>query len=254
MSHSTELHQGRRFVVRREWRNGAARIKKSANAPASAEVVERLRHEHAVLQALHAPGIGRVSALEEGADGIALVLDDAGPADLGARVARGPLPVSEFLDLAIAMTRALGAVHERGFLHGDVCPENFVLDPEGGRVTLVDFELATEVEEGAARSPAEGLLDATLAYVAPERTGRMRVPVDGRADLYSLGATFYTMLTGAPPFDAPDPSGLVHAQVAKVPVPPADRDDAIPRLLSDLVLKLLAKMPELRYQTARAVV
>ncbi len=253
MAQETELHRGRRFVVRRGRRDGTSCIFKSPIAARSEEDAARLRHEHEVLLALDEPGVERPLALEQHAAGTTLVLEDAGPSSLAERLRAGPLPLAELLALAIEMARAVGAVHEHRLSHGDVCPGNFVLDPEGRTVTLVDFELAAEIGADSARLAAEGLMDATLAYVAPERTGRLSAPIDHRADLYSLGATFYEMLTGAPPFEASDPAALVHAHVAKAPAPPSERDPAIPRVLDDLVLKLLAKMPDLRYQSAGAV-
>lgn len=172
------------------------------------------------------------------------------------------LGVDEFLRLARAMASRVAELHSSGWIHGEISPASFVawtIEPGiGGQLGLDDARIT--LRESARATPAEAApraateVEGPLHYVAPERTGRMQVPFDHRADLYSLGASFYQMLTGEPPFVSDDPVRVLHGHVAIVPSPPQARDANIPAALSSLVLRLLEKMPEQRYQTASAVV
>jgi PAS domain S-box-containing protein len=208
---------------------------------------ELLRHEWEVLRRLDLRGVVHPIELVEGDAGPVLVLVDAGPCDLSAYLNGRPLDTPQFFELATAMAETLGELHRRGFLHRDVCPMNFVI---GERPVLVDFETATSMPAFVEGPAAVGKLEGTLTYIAP---GRMNRRVDCRADLYALGATFYEMLTGAPPFPSRDPLELVHAHLARCPPAPAVVNESVPRGLSDIVVKLLSKMPEWRYQTAHAL-
>ena len=166
------------------------------------------------------PGVARALALEENAGLPLLVLDDAGPMALGEWLERRPMELAAFLPLALRMAETVAALHARGVVHRDVNPSNIVLDAGGEHPTLVDFgAAATLAGVSPARADLSGTLAGTLPYMAPEQTGRMGRVVDHRADLYALGATYYQMLTGAPPFTSTDPVELVHAHLARPPVP-----------------------------------
>jgi predicted ATPase/signal transduction histidine kinase len=176
---------------------------------------------------------------------------------------RGPVLTSdEFTELALSMASRVAELHASGWVHGELGPASFVLSSRGesegeppklsrARVILTESSRATRID-ATPRSATE--VDGPLLYVAPERTGRMQTPFDHRADLYSLGATFYEMLTGAPPFPWEDPIRVLQGHVAIVPRAPARVSASIPVPLSDLTMRLLEKMPEHRYQTASAVV
>ncbi|WP_437915826.1 AAA family ATPase [Sorangium sp. So ce302] len=181
-----------------------------------------------------------------------LVLEPWGDTSLARVLDQGPLPVGGALRLGAALARNLGEVHRRGILHRDVKPHNVLVDAERTHTCLINFGLATfrTPQLAAQRSPEA--VSGTLAYMAPEQTGRMNRAPDARADLYALGATLYQLLTGALPFDATDTLELIHAHIAQAPVPPHERapERNIPEAVSAIVLKLLAKSPEDRYQTA----
>jgi predicted ATPase/signal transduction histidine kinase len=217
-----------------------------ATGPDPRAAAERLRHEHELLLSLDLPGVVRPLGFRSDPSTPALLMEDAGPRDLDAWLRGKPLPLAEFFRLAIPLAELLARLHARNVIHRDISPGNVVLD-EGGRPTLVDFEGAALVGPdplaGVAPHP-----EADPPYLAPEQTGRTSRLVDRRADLYSLGATFYQMLTGAPPFRASDPMELVHAHLAQPPLPLDRVNAAVPAVLSDIVLRLLAKMPERRYQ------
>jgi predicted ATPase len=181
-----------------------------------------------------------------------LVLEDPGGAPVD-RLLGLPLEVSHFLGIAIPLTGALRQVHERGLMHKDIKPANILVDAASGRVWLTGFGIASRLpREHQAPAPPE-VIAGTLAYMAPEQTGRMNRSVDSRSDLYSMGVTFYEMLTGHLPFTAADPMEWVHCHIARQPVPPSERVAAIPGPLSAIVIKLLAKTAEERYQTAAGV-
>ncbi|MDB4869303.1 MAG: domain S-box-containing protein, partial [Gemmatimonadales bacterium] len=161
-----------------------------------------------------------------------------------------PLDVAAFLHIAIPLTAALGHVHARGLIHKDVKPTNILVDTASGGVWLTGFGIASRLpREHQTPAPPE-VIAGTLPYMAPEQTGRMNRSVDSRSDLYSLGVTFYEMLTGTLPFTARDSMEWVHCHIARKPVPPSERVPAVPDQLSAIVMKLLAKTGEDRYQTA----
>ncbi len=160
------------------------------------------------------------------------------------------MDVGRFLRVAIGAAAALGKVHQRGLVHKDIKPANILVDDATGEVRLTGFGTASRLtRERQAPHPPETIAG-TLAYMAPEQTGRMNRSIDSRSDLYALGVTFYHLLTGALPFTAADPVEWVHCHLAKRPVAPAERQHDIPGALSSIVMKLLAKTAEARYQTA----
>ncbi|WP_373372298.1 AAA family ATPase [Sorangium atrum] len=231
--------------------NGRTVVRKSVlPGPFSLRATELLRGEYGVLLALDVPGVVRPLRWEDQEETPALVLEDAGPEDLKQRLDAGPLRVDAFLDIASELADICARLHARNVVHRAIAPSRVVLGP-GGRVTLIHF-----VETSARTSLAGAFdLDQTrkLSWISPEQTGRMNRFVDWRSDLYSLGATFYAALTGAPPFRSSDPLELAHAHIARMPVPASIVNPHVPPLLADLVQKLLAKMPEQRYQSAEAL-
>jgi predicted ATPase/signal transduction histidine kinase len=251
-----EIHRGRLHLVQRiSGADGAHHVVKTVldDVGHVAQAVARLRSEHALLATLDLPGVVKTLGFDEHAGQPALLLQDVGAQNLKQWQRRRPLSPDKFLTLAIAITEATAGLHARNIIHGDLNPSNIVIDADE-RITLIDFETAmrlSEPEPTAGQGPWG--LPYTLPYAAPERTGRMNRPVDKRADLYSLGATFYELLVGAPPFAVTDPIELVHAHLARMPRPPRQANPNVPALLSDLVLRLLAKMPEQRYQSARGL-
>ena len=232
--------------------SGLAPILLVAADETSPGCVERLEHEYALKGELDADWAARPVALTRYNDRMTLVLEDPGGAPLDRLLGR-PLDVSHFLRIAIPLAGALRRVHERGLIHKDVKPANILLDGTSGGVWLTGFGIASRLpRERQSPAPPE-VIAGTLAYMAPEQTGRMNRSVDSRSDLYALGVTFYEMLTGTLPFTAVDPMGWVHCHIARQPVPPNERVAGVPIALSAIVLKLLAKTAEERYQTAAGV-
>jgi PAS domain S-box-containing protein len=229
--------------------NGLAPILLVAGGEASLGVVERLQHEYSLQTELDADWSARPVALTRYNDRMALVLEDPGGEPLDRLLGR-PLEVSHFLRIAIPLAGALRGVHERDLIHKDIKPANILVDAASRRVWLTGFGIASRLpRERQAPAPPQ-VIAGTLAYMAPEQTGRMNRSVDSRSDLYALGVTFYEMLTGTLPFTATDPMQWVHCHIARQPVPPRERVAGVPELLSSIVMKLLAKTGEERYQTA----
>jgi PAS domain S-box-containing protein len=213
---------------------------------------KRLEHEYELKAELDVSWAARPVALSRYNDRMALVLEDPGGEPLDRLLGR-PLEVSDFLRIAIPLTRALRCLHDRGLIHKDIKPANVLVDIASGGVWLIGFGIASRLpRERQSPDPPE-VIAGTLAYMAPEQTGRMNRSIDSRSDLYSLGITFYEMLTGTLPFAAADPMEWVHCHIAKQVDPPHERAREIPEVLSSIVMKLLAKNAEERYQTAAGV-
>jgi PAS domain S-box-containing protein len=232
--------------------NGLAPILLVAAEENSPGCIERLQHEYALKEELNADWAARPVKLTRHNGAPALVLEDPGgtPAD---RLIGRPLDVPHFLRIAIPLAQALRRAHAQGLIHKDIKPANILVDTARGRVWLTGFSIASRVpREHQAPGPPE-VIAGTLAYMAPEQTGRMNRSVDSRSDLYALGVTFYEMLTGQLPFAAGDAMEWVHCHVAQRPIPPNEQGAGVPGPLSAIVMKLLAKTAEERYQTAAGV-
>jgi serine/threonine protein kinase len=181
-----------------------------------------------------------------------LILEDPGGELLG-QLLNTPMDVEKFLRSAIGIAASVGKMHERGLVHKDIKPDNILLDLVTEQVKLTGFGVASRLpRERQAPEPPE-YIAGTLAYMAPEQTGRMNRLIDSRSDLYSLGVTFYEMLTGCLPFTASDPMEWVHCHIARQAHAPSERASGIPEILSSIVMKLLAKTAEERYQTASGI-
>jgi PAS domain S-box-containing protein len=214
--------------------------------------VERLEHEYALRSELDAEWAARPVALARDNGRMTVVLEDTGGTPLDRLLGR-PLDISHFLRIAIPLAGALRHVHERGLIHKDIKPANILVNSATGAVKFTGFGIASRLaRERQAPEPPETIAG-TLAYMAPEQTGRMNRSVDSRSDLYALGVTFYELLTGALPFTAADPIELIHCHIAREPIPPGELASEVPAPLSMIVMKLLAKTAEERYQTAAGV-
>ncbi|HEX4356470.1 MAG TPA: AAA family ATPase, partial [Pseudonocardia sp.] len=215
-----------------------------------AEAPGRLRHEIAMLRRLR-DVVGVVSLLEAPQYPESIVLADVGGTTL-AELAP-PLGVDELVGLAVALAEAVAGMHRAGVMHRDLTPANIVVSDDG-TPCLIDFAAATTFAEVRPEFTHHTQIAGTLAYLAPEQTGRTGRAVDHRADLYSLGAVLYELATGTPPFGTGDPLRLVHDHLARVPVPPVEVRPDLPGLFSAIVVHLLEKEPDNRYQSADGLV
>jgi PAS domain S-box-containing protein len=242
----------------RGWRSaddgerGAALALLPASDQPSSACLDRLAHEFGLKDELDSNWAVRALefAREDGRP--RLVLEDPGGEPLERLVGK-PMDVGRFLRFAIGIAAAIGKVHQRGLVHKDLKPAHILVNCPDGHVRLTGFGLASRLpRERQTPTPFETIAG-TLAYMAPEQTGRMNRSIDSRSDLYSLGVTFYQMLTGTLPFTAFDTVEWVHCHIARQPLAPSERLENVPNLVSQLVMKLLGKTPEERYQTAAGV-
>ena len=164
-----------------------------------------------------------------------------------------PFSVVRFLRLASHITAAVGHMHRHGLVHKDIKPANVLVDESSGSVRLTGFGISTRLSRERETLEPPEFIAGTLAYMAPEQTGRTNRFVDARSDLYSLGVTFYEMLTGSLPFSATDPIEWVNCHIARIPRSPSKRVPGIPAQIPAIVMKLLAKTADDRYQTASGV-
>ncbi len=221
----------------------------SASDPPARSFLDRVRHEYELKDALEPEWAARPLKRVREEDPAVLLLEDPGGEFLEGLLGQ-PMDVGLFLRIGAGMARAVAGLHRRGIIHKDIKPAHILVDKRSGAAWLTGFGIASRLRrERQAPEPPE-ILAGTLAYMAPEQTGRMNRSTDTRSDLYSLGVTFYQMLTGCLPFAASDPMGWVYCHIARKPLPPAERLQTVPAPVSSIVMKLLAKTPEERYQTA----
>ncbi|WP_334392926.1 ATP-binding sensor histidine kinase [Bradyrhizobium sp. AZCC 2262] len=245
-------------VFRRGWRLGDDGKRRSvllvvpaADYPSRSNL-DRLTHEYELKDELDRAWAVRPLDLVRDTGRTILVLEDEGSEPFD-RLLGAPMEVGRFLRLAIPVAAALGRLHQRGLVHKDIKPANILRNDATGEVRLTGFGIASRfARERQSPHPPETIAG-TLAYMAPEQTGRMNRSIDSRSDLYALGVTFYQMLTGVLPFNAADPMELIHYHIARQPVPPCESVPSLPRVISDIVMKLLAKSAEDRYQTATGI-
>jgi predicted ATPase/signal transduction histidine kinase len=212
-----------------------------------AHAAQRLRNENNLLKRL--AGVEGVAQLAQAASAAGfLALQDCGGTSLAQLMQAGKCDTDMMLPLMSQLARTLAGVHRAGVVHRDINPTN-ILVSAARQAVLIDFDLAMLAEQQSAVKP-DGQIVGTLSYMAPEQTGRTGHPVDQRADLYSLGATFYEMATGRPPFEEADALQLIHDHLVREPVAPSQVDGDVPRGLSNIIERLLAKAPERRYQSA----
>jgi signal transduction histidine kinase len=219
--------------------------------PLGAGAAQRLAHEAAMVARLAGiQGVVQLAGGEHLAGVIAM--QNLGGADLAQHLSAGRLEPADAVNLAIRLTATLAAVHQAGVIHRDINPANILLTANGDPV-LIDFDLAVLAGQNSTPASYPGAIEGTLGYLAPEQSGRTGHSVDQRADLYALGATLYEMATGRPPFEATDALQLIHDHLVREPVAPAQIDPRVPPGLSSIILRLLAKSPEHRYQSAEGL-
>jgi PAS domain S-box-containing protein len=213
----------------------------------------RVEHEFRLIRDLEVEHVVRALALERAGTKIVVVLDWCAGVNLDEYAGGKPLALELFLNIALQLSRVLADVHAQRVIHRDIKPTNILIDPATQMVSLADFGISVLLESERERINDPSVVAGTLPYVSPEQTGRTHREVDFRSDLYSLGVTFYELLTGRRPFSGNSPLELIHAHLARRPDPPQWLRPDIPAPLSAIVMKLLEKAPERRYQSARGL-
>ncbi|GGY71774.1 diguanylate cyclase [Marinobacter zhanjiangensis] len=217
---------------------------------ATRENIAMLQHEADILSSLTGDNIIGLIESTRVRDLPSLVLEDTGGQSLDRLTTHRRIPLKACVGIGIAVAKALKEVHRGGVVHKDINPANIVVNAKTNTIRLVDFGIASNVATEQATIMSPNSVPGTPGYMSPEQTGRMNRSVDYRSDFYSLGATLYELVTGHPLFSAKEPIEWFHCHIARTPVAPADANSSVPRVLSDLIMKLLAKTAEDRYQSA----
>jgi len=220
--------------------------------PTPAELV-RYQQEYEITRSFELGGVVKAHELRKHNNTLVMLLEDFGGESLERLLEKRQFTLLEFLQIAIQSAETLGRIHQSNIIHKDINPSNIVFNSQTGELKIIDFGLSTVLsrENTALKSP--NVLEGTLAYISPEQTGRMNRAIDYRTDFYSLGVTFYKILANQLPFDATDAMELVHFHIARQPVPPHRVNPEIPLVVSEIVMKLMAKTAEERYQSALGI-
>ncbi|BCL34887.1 serine/threonine protein kinase [Nostoc sp. MS1] len=221
----------------------------------SPQELTRYRQEYKIIRSLTLEGVVKAYSQQDYQRTLVIILEDFGAESLEQFIHKHPdifcpMPLSTFLGFAIALTNILGRIHAANVIHKDINPGNIVLNLDTGVIKIIDFGIATQFNRTNPTFKNPHVLEGTLAYLSPEQTGRMNRLLDYRTDFYSLGVTFYELLTGQLPFPTKDVLELVHCHIAKHPIAPHEINTTIPKPVSDIILKLMAKNAEERYQSA----
>ncbi|WP_407947189.1 AAA family ATPase [[Phormidium ambiguum] IAM M-71] len=217
--------------------------------PTFAELVQ-FRNQYIITKNLNLPGIISPISLENYRNGFALVMEDFGGISLKEYTNSRNLSLEEFFHIGIAIAETLEGLYLNRIIHKDIKPHNILINPETKQIKLIDFSISSLLPKENQEIQNPNVLEGTLTYMSPEQTGRMNRGIDYRTDFYSLGVTFYELLTNRLPFQSNDPMELVYCHIAKKPTPPIEVNPSIPQMVNDIILKLMAKTPEERYQTA----
>ncbi|WP_333325213.1 AAA family ATPase [Microcoleus sp. Aus8_D1] len=222
------------------------------NYPTPQELA-RYRTEYKITQSLNLTGCIKAYDLQQYQNTLVMFLEDFGGESLKIWMQQQKFTLEEVLRIAIATADSLGQIHAANIIHKDINPSNIVFNPDTRQLKIIDFGISTQLtrENHSLKNP--NVLEGTLAYMSPEQTGRMNRSLDYRTDFYSLGATFYELLTHQLPFDTHDVLKLVHSHIAKQPLSPSEINPEIPKIISDIVMKLMAKNAEERYQSALGI-
>lgn len=250
------LHEGTKRIVCRGYRNQdktpvILKILKT-DYPSISDIAQ-LKHEYEIVKHLDIAGVVKSYGLENYRNRFFLVLEDTNSQDLEHFLKTSVPGLHRCLNIAIELITIIGELHHKQIIHKDIKPRNVIINPEIDQVKLIDFSIASRLSKENPAIISPNLFEGTLAYISPEQTGRMNRAIDYRTDFYSFGVTLYEMLTGQLPFQVTDPMELVHCHIARQPMLPNQLKAEIPEVLSNIVMKLLAKTAEERYQSANGI-
>ncbi|MBD2552821.1 AAA family ATPase [Limnothrix sp. FACHB-708] len=248
-----QLYRGSRTAVYRAVQDGDQRsvVLKIllSDYPTFGELVQ-FRNQYAIAKNLNLPGIIHPLTLQPFGNGYVMVMEDWGGVSLNQYLQQHQLNWVEVLKIALQLTTILHDLHQQRVIHKDIKPANILIDSASKEVKLIDFSIASLLPKETQEIQNPNILEGTLAYLAPEQTGRMNRGIDYRADYYALGVTLYQLLTGQLPFESGDPLELLHCHIAKATQPVDQVNPSVPEMVGAIVAKLMAKNAEDRYQSA----
>ncbi|MEH2121236.1 trifunctional serine/threonine-protein kinase/ATP-binding protein/sensor histidine kinase [Nostoc sp.] len=247
------IYEGTKTTVYRASRNKDSKlvvIKLLKTEYPELKDIAAFKHEYELLKNLDIPGVIKAHSLEKYNNGFAIVLENFDGTSLSKIIQAEKIELLDFLNIGIQITQTLGELHQKYIIHKDIKPQNIIVNLENHQVKIIDFSISSLLFEEKPKLSNPDLLEGTLAYMSPQQTGRMNRTVDYRTDFYSLGVTFYEMLTGQLPFQVIDPMELVHCHIAKQPTTVDQLIPEIPQVISAIIMKFLSKTAEERYQSA----
>ncbi|WP_437730421.1 trifunctional serine/threonine-protein kinase/ATP-binding protein/sensor histidine kinase [Sorangium sp. So ce1335] len=251
-----EIQSGVETVIYRGYRNAdraSVAIKLFRSEYPTSRQIAKLRHDYEITRDLDLSSVVKAYGLERVGTSLALVTESVEEQPLSDILRTQSLGLKASLQIADSIADAMDAIHRRNIIHKDIKPHNVLVRMDTRQVKLIDFGIATRLSQEIQRARSPDALEGTLPYMSPEQTGRMNRALDHRTDLYSLGVTLYEMLTGALPFRATDPLELLHSHLARQPAPPHALSPGVPEAVSNIVMKLLSKAAEDRYQSAHGL-
>lgn len=216
--------------------------------PTFSELVQ-FRNQYTITKNLDIPCIIKPYNLEAHRNGYALVMEDFGGISLREFTQERRLTLEQFLAIALQLLDTLHQLHQQRVIHKDIKPANILIHPNTKQIKLIDFSIASLLPRETQEIQSPNGLEGTLAYLSPEQTGRVNRGIDYRSDFYSLGVTFFELLSEELPFESDDPMELVHCHIAKLPPFVCDLNPDLPLMLGEIVRKLMAKNAEDRYQS-----
>ncbi len=247
-----QIYQGLETIVYRGYRTDdhLPVIIKALNDYPEPKKVAQLHHEYDITKYLNLKGIIKSIELQKHYNKWVLIFEDIGGDSFKHILATQEIDLATFLHIAIQLADSLDELHAHNIIHKDIKPANIIVNLETGLVKITDFSISSRLPQETQIQTSPNLLEGTLLYMSPEQTGRMNLPLDYRTDFYSLGVVFYEILVGQPPFIHSDAMELVHCHIATVPTPPRLINPNMPKVISHIVMKLLAKQADARYQSA----
>lgn len=247
-----KIFEGSRSMVYRGYDEKNKRpviLKRVRNEYPMPREIAYFNREYEILYGLDITGVIKVYGFEKWGGGVVIIQEDIQGNSLQSILKSRKFDLTEFLPIAIKITETLGEIHKQSIVHKDINPENILYNSKTGEIRVIDFGIASTLAQENPEAVNLNVLEGTLPYISPEQTGRMNRPVDYRSDFYSLGVMLYEMLTGHLPFEGNDTLELVHCHLARNPVPPYKLNYKIPVVISNIVMKLMAKPAEDRYQS-----
>ncbi|MEH2115327.1 trifunctional serine/threonine-protein kinase/ATP-binding protein/sensor histidine kinase [Nostoc sp.] len=247
------IHEGIKTTVYRATRNKDGKlvvIKLLKIEYPELKDIAAFKHEYELIKNLDILGVIQAYSLEKYNNGLAIVLENFDGSSLYKIIHTEKIKLLDFLKIGIKITQALGELHQNHIIHKDIKPQNIIVNLKTHQVKIIDFSISSLLLQEKPKLSNPDLLEGTLAYMSPEQTGRMNRTVDYRTDFYSLGITFYEIITGQLPFPVIDPMELVHCHIARQPTTVDQLIPEIPQVISAIIMKLLSKTAEERYQSA----